>query len=304
MAVLFDYDTLLQFPIDSLVTNLENDDDLKGYYVRTPSCDGIGNSLVDTGFMVIKPSMEEFDNIREAYINTPYDPVLGWNSQGHHHCDGRLGLPGFLSYYFSITPGYIELDRCEYSFIADEDCINAKITESMKPASEIANIVENGPNTIPPSTPEANAVNEAAKKSPDPIDEVRVQIVDESNADLTTALTTEILLDRTVTIITIYVQTIVSFLKVTKTVTIDGVSNTEVVLENNFTTSKTLVDEVVANPNIIEAPVVVEEPAAESIVTSACKKPKVLKKTVNICGEPTDCPPDDPSWSIKQRLAC
>ena len=74
VVILFDYDTLLQAPIDNLINALVGNPEVKGYYVRTPSCDGNGNSVVDTGFMVIKPSMEEFNNIREGYINTPYDP--------------------------------------------------------------------------------------------------------------------------------------------------------------------------------------------------------------------------------------
>jgi len=74
VVVLFDYDTLLQSSIDNLINDLVADSTVKGYYVRTPSCDGNGNSVIDTGFLVIKPSLEEFNNIREGYINTPYDP--------------------------------------------------------------------------------------------------------------------------------------------------------------------------------------------------------------------------------------
>jgi len=106
VAVLFDYDKVFKYRVFDVIQSLREEETIKGYYVRTPTCDSAGSSLVDTGFMLIKPSMEEFNNIVNTYLNTPYDPTTGWNGEGHHQCDGRLGLPGFLSYYFSKTPGY------------------------------------------------------------------------------------------------------------------------------------------------------------------------------------------------------
>jgi len=302
-AILCDYDTLLQSPIDNLISDLVTDIDIKGYYVRTPSCDINGNSAVDTGFMVIKPSMEEFNNIREGYINTPYDPILGWNSQGHNHCPGKLGLPGFLSYYFSVTPGYVELDRCQYSFSVDDECINSQLVNIAKPASEIANIVENGSTATSPSTPEAGAVNEAVKAIDGPVDQVRVLTADADNIDLSTTISTETYMSSTITVVYLYVQVITSFLQITTTIT-EGVPSTEVTLSNNFTTTKTIIDQVATNPGIVDFDDVVPEAAAESLIVSAISKPAVVKKTVAVCGEPTHCPPDNPDWSRKQRLAC
>jgi len=304
VVVLFDYDTLLQSSIDNLINDLVADSTVKGYYVRTPSCDGNRNSVIDTGFLVIKPSLEEFNNIREGYINTPYDPELGWNSEGHNHCPGKLGLPGFLSYYFSITPGYIELDRCQYSFIADDECINSQLAAIAKPASEIANIVENGFTVTPPSTPEADAVNEAVKAAAVPVDQVRVLAADAVNTDYTTTISTETYMTTTITVVYLYVQVITSFVQVSKTTTTDGVLSTEVTLANNFTTTKTIIDEVAINPGIIDFADFVPDAAAESLISCACMRPAVAKKSVEVCGEPTDCPPDKPEWSRKQKLAC
>ena len=311
VVILFDYDTLLQSPIDNLINDLVADPDTKGYYLRTPSCDGNGNSVVDTGFMVIKPSMEEFNNIREGYINTPYDPVLGWNSQGHNQCPGKLGLPGFLSYYFSVTPGYIQLDRCQYSFSVDDECINSQLVNIAKPASEIANIVENGSTATSPSTPEAYAVNEAVKAIEGPVDQVRVVMCDEDNPlDLSTTVSTdttintETYMSSTITVVYIYVQVITGFTQVTKTTTIDGFASTEVTLSNNFTTTKTIIDQVAVNPGIVNIAEVVPEAAAESLIVSAINQPAVIKKTVDVCGEPTHCPPDNWNWSRIQMLAC
>jgi hypothetical protein len=59
---------------------------------------------IPTGLMIIKPSVDEFNNIISAYLSTPYDPISGWNYEGHHHCLGKLGLNGFLSYYFANDP--------------------------------------------------------------------------------------------------------------------------------------------------------------------------------------------------------
>jgi hypothetical protein len=129
VVVLFDFDRLFQYQISNITRALIENLNLKGYYIKTPACNVNGDALVDTSFMVIKPSNEEFNNIRKGYLNTPYDPDLGWNSKGHNQCDGELGLPGFLSYYFSITEGYEELDVCKYGIAADEMCASAEIQQ-------------------------------------------------------------------------------------------------------------------------------------------------------------------------------
>ena len=117
---------------------------MKGYYVRTPDCGG-GNTLVDTSLMSIKPSMDEFNKISDAYLNTPYDPATGWNGEGHNQCDGKLGLPGCLSYYFSKDPAYVELDCCKYAFTVDDTCLNKIVQDDALMSEELGRTLGSNP---------------------------------------------------------------------------------------------------------------------------------------------------------------
>ena len=53
---------------------------------------------VSKGFIIIKPSRAKYEEYRQEYLSTPYNPVTGWNGQGHNDCKGKLGLKGFFSY--------------------------------------------------------------------------------------------------------------------------------------------------------------------------------------------------------------
>jgi len=154
-------------------------------------------------------------------------------------------------------------------------------------------------------------VNEAVKAIEGPVDQVRVVMCDEDNPlDLSTTVSTdttintETYMSSTITVVYIYVQVITSFTQVTKTTTIDGFASTEVTLSNNFTTTKTIIDQVAVNPGIVNFDDVVPEAAAASLIVSAINQPAVIKKTVDVCGEPTHCPPDNSNWSRIQMLAC
>ena len=123
ITVLLDYNIIIQQSFYDDLDFLLSHEDKKGFYIRTPP-DSNGHSGVDTSFMMIKPSIDEFEKIVDAYKSTPYHPSTGWNGKGHHKVKGGMGMSGFLSYYFSITPGYVELDRCTYAHNADEDCLS------------------------------------------------------------------------------------------------------------------------------------------------------------------------------------
>ena len=123
IVVLMDYDSVLQKPLDQDIDFLLADDGLKGFYISSPPDEVTGKAGVDTGFMMIKPSMEEFERIRKMYINTPFNPATGWNGFGYHQYKGDMGLSGFLNWYFHNDAGYVELDRCLYAHTADEDCL-------------------------------------------------------------------------------------------------------------------------------------------------------------------------------------
>jgi hypothetical protein len=122
-VVLFSFDTLQLNPITTEIDTLLADPALKGYYVKTAPDASTGGQGVDTSFLIVKPSEEEFNNIVNAYVNTPFDPVTGWNGQGYHNFKGGMGISGFLAYYFANNAGYQELDRCRYAFDSGTACV-------------------------------------------------------------------------------------------------------------------------------------------------------------------------------------
>jgi hypothetical protein len=81
---------------------------------------------VSRTFMMIKPSREKFEEIRQEYMNTPYDPTTGWDGEGHNTFEGKMGLKGFFSYKASKDPKWAELDRCTYNNQLDDACIAEK----------------------------------------------------------------------------------------------------------------------------------------------------------------------------------
>ena len=123
IAVLMDFNSVLLKPLDTDIDALLGDPNMKGYYIKSPPDATTGAAGVDTGFLIVKPSVEEFTNIVNAYLNTPFNPTTGWNGEGHHNFVGGMGISGFLSYYFSKYPGYMELDRCIYASNIDDECL-------------------------------------------------------------------------------------------------------------------------------------------------------------------------------------
>ena len=123
IVVLLDYSSVLKKPIDDEIDYLLADDSLKGFYMSSPPDENTGKAGVDTGFLIIKPSKEEFERIVHLYINTPFDPTTGWQGFGFNQFKGEMGLSGFLKWYFYNDPGYVELDRCIYAHNADEECM-------------------------------------------------------------------------------------------------------------------------------------------------------------------------------------
>ncbi len=114
-----DYNTQLQAPLTEEIDQLLADPDTDVMYV-TDSDGGVSSS----GFMIIEPSVETFEEIRQEYMNTTYDPVTGWNGEGHHDFNGGMGLKGFFSYKASKDSRWMELDRCTYNNQLDDYCID------------------------------------------------------------------------------------------------------------------------------------------------------------------------------------
>ncbi len=122
-VVLMTYKTLLQQPLDEEIDVLLADGNMKGMYILNAPDPETGGAGVDTGLLIIKPDLDEFDRIVSAYINTPYLEGSGWNGLGYNNFKGHLGISGFLAYYFANNPGYQQLDRCRYAHGADDLCI-------------------------------------------------------------------------------------------------------------------------------------------------------------------------------------
>ena len=124
IAVLLGFDTIFQQSMEEELNALLTNPQLKGYYIRSPKDKVSGEAGIDSNFLVVKPSAEEFSKIVNLYLNTPYYPVTGWNGEGHNNFEGGMGINGFLSYYFSKHPEeYVELDRCIFANNLDDECI-------------------------------------------------------------------------------------------------------------------------------------------------------------------------------------
>ena len=120
LVVLMDFDSLILKPLNEEFNHLLADPNAKATIVRNaPSNEG--GQGVNTGMLILKPSLEEFENLRQNYLNTPYDEITGWNGEGHNNFPGKMGTPGFLSYYFSHN-NVIERDRCYYNNEMDPAC--------------------------------------------------------------------------------------------------------------------------------------------------------------------------------------
>lgn len=299
VIVSYNYDVVFKYRILDIVKSLRDDPNAKGYFVRKAPCDDQGSSVVDTGFMLIKPSLEEYNNIISTYLNTPYDPVLGWNSEGHNKCGGGLGLPGFLSYYFSKHPEYQELDRCTYSFVADDECIAQQIQADARTTLDIISSIE-GNSTETSTTLEGSVAGTAAQSTSSTINEIHVVEVNEDHPEVSA----EIIEQESLVIMEVYVMVMVSVTMMVREIAPDGTVTYKMVMSNDYTTSQTMIEQVAVDPSLIQEPQIVEDPIADAYVSTAVTRPVVTRQSEEICGKPTDCPPDDATWSRSQQLAC
>ena len=116
-VVLVEPRTLMLEPVDEILDTF-----LSSNRKAMFSLDSDGN--VDTGFMIIKPSQDEFDRITDAYRTTTYDLTAGWSGSGIGV--GHLGAKGILSYYYLVlgvldAPSF-QIDHCKYANRIDDDC--------------------------------------------------------------------------------------------------------------------------------------------------------------------------------------
>ena len=116
-VVMFDYNSQLQHSIQDEIDDLVLDPSKQVKYVKDK------DGGVSKAFMIIKPSEEVFEELRQEYMNTKYDHLKGWNNQGFNTFVGKMGLKGFFSYKVTIDDRWEELDRCTYNNEIDDVCI-------------------------------------------------------------------------------------------------------------------------------------------------------------------------------------
>lgn len=119
VVVVVDYTVLAMKPLEPVIEAFVNSDAPIAYSMDysppgvppTPT-----NRGVNTGFMLIKPSKQEMDNIANLYMSTEYSPTTGWGNSGIGGFPGAMGTSGILTYYYSSkTPPPMILDKCHFN---------------------------------------------------------------------------------------------------------------------------------------------------------------------------------------------
>lgn len=115
-------DALLLSLLALLSLRERSDTSVKAAYSTGP------DGLIDTGVLVIKPSLEEFEAVKNSFKTTPYDTATGWGGTGIGAGGGgeASGLPGLLTHYYASNAAY-ELDRCTYNNGNDPACKSTPI---------------------------------------------------------------------------------------------------------------------------------------------------------------------------------
>jgi len=121
-AIVLDQNFILQKPLDTIFSALRTTNDVLAY-VTDPSSTG-----VSTDILVLKPSVETFDELVDAFVSVPYTEDGGWGGTGIGLYPGGMGTSGLLDYYLNAQPrgpgdpSGMLLDRCRYANNADEEC--------------------------------------------------------------------------------------------------------------------------------------------------------------------------------------
>ena len=82
-----------------------------------------GYELLNGGFLLIKPNMEDYNKMYEYIIEGDFRGGKGWKGSGIGWCYGGRTLQGILPfYYFKIKPNnHLELKRCKYNNMVEID---------------------------------------------------------------------------------------------------------------------------------------------------------------------------------------
>lgn len=193
----------------------------------------------------------------------------------------------------------VELDRCEFSFTADEECIYKKVQEDAIVTEEVARALESDGNESSLTTPEGIAVNDAVHNYPMPVDQVRVVAVDENHR----AVEAQVVVEDDIVIVEVYVNIMISVQTIIKRI-VNGVVTTDVIMQNMWITSVQYIEQIVSNPSLINDVESTPAGLADAMIVAAVNRPVVGSLSVDICGKPMDCPPDNPTWTRSQQIAC
>jgi len=119
-------------PIDEVYDALLADESLRATFIE----DSTGH--IDLGMTILKPSLTDFEALRNAYQTVPFDASTGWGESGYggEGVDGGMTSKGILTYYYkSYLPSTstTTLDRCLYANGGDSSCGQVQ-AESVKVA--------------------------------------------------------------------------------------------------------------------------------------------------------------------------
>lgn len=119
VVALLDYTTVVMKPIDTVLDTFINSPATVAYtkdYAPLGSAPSPTNQGVNTGFLLVKPDEQEFNDIVEEYKTTEFAPATGWAGSGVGGFPGELGTSGILAHHLSTkAPSPIVLDKCLYN---------------------------------------------------------------------------------------------------------------------------------------------------------------------------------------------
>jgi len=97
---------------------------------------------VQGGFLVLKPSMQSFTELKSIIRKGDFRQGRGWGGTGHGSFYGGMTFQGIIPYYYDeIHPGTaVELNRCVYNQMCDNprdkptvnDIVNGKCMDGRK----------------------------------------------------------------------------------------------------------------------------------------------------------------------------
>eukprot|EP01038_Epipyxis_sp_PR26KG_P011445 gene11445-15332_t len=134
-VVHLDADTIMLNPIDELFST-----NYSLIYTTDPnmaSYKGEDKLPVQGGFIIFKPSIEDYSNIIELLMTTEFNNGGGWNNSKVGWFWGGMTIQGILPYYYNrvtIPDRSVKIDRCIYNTMADTEPCSVQTVAELKSA--------------------------------------------------------------------------------------------------------------------------------------------------------------------------